>query len=389
MDDPKGKNMVKYARLILLPLLVLPLSACDFFGGSSTSKEEVLSKIAENELDEEEKATGQTYYKSDLFELHTTIAGYFSYGRKFFIPKDNPDLHVYDNLYLYEGDEFFVAKNKGSNRFGISDFDFCFELLDPSDEQYVDIKVDKIDSRVGSLFIKENKDGVYKVSFDIKTLKIDIDFIKEIDTPRYDYLSHCDATVIKGESKTMKVNPNNEDELMAEGMNIPMYSSLVFDNNIDCYTRVWLDESLVNQVRTFTKRELLHFSVGGIYNLYLNRRTYVVRVELTNPESATYNCYYASEMTNWEKVALTKRSDSNHIFELKNYINYKEDVTYVTVNFLDYEAEDNVSYPYYLTSKSDLITISDSKKSIRLTQKGTFDITVDLLEGTVDAQKVD
>ena len=382
------RKMVKFAKLVLLPLMVLPLSSCDFFGGSSTSREEVLSSVPESELNEEEKATGETYYKSDLFELHTTIAGYFSYGRKFFVPKDNPDLHVYDNLYLYEGDEFFVAKNKGSSRFGIPDFDYCFELEDPNDMEFVNVDIDEMDKTVGSLFIKEKKDGVYKVSFNIKTLRIDIDFLREIDTPRYDYIAHCDATVIHGQSMTMKANPNNEDELMAEGMNIQMHSSLVFDNNLGCYTRVWLDESLINQVRTFTKRELLHFSVGGVYNLYLNRRTYAVRVELTNPESATYNCYYASEMTNWEKVALTKRSDSNHIFELKNYTNYKDDIMYSVVNFLDYEPEDNASYPYYLTSKTDLIRISDSKKSIWLTQKGTFDITVDLFEGTVDAQKI-
>ncbi|MBQ2069600.1 MAG: hypothetical protein II467_01565, partial [Bacilli bacterium] len=70
--------MVKFAKLVLLPLMVLPLSSCDFFGGSSTSREEVLSSVPESELNEEEKATGETYYKSDLFELHTTIAGYFS-----------------------------------------------------------------------------------------------------------------------------------------------------------------------------------------------------------------------------------------------------------------------------------------------------------------------
>ena len=378
--------MNKIAKLVLLPIFSLSLTACDFFNAGS--KEETLTQIAQSELTEEEKASGETYYTSDLYELHTTIAGYFNYGRKFYIPADNQNLHVYDNLYLYEGDEFFIAKNKGGNKYGIPDFDYCFELEELADEEYVTVDVAKEDATVGSLFLKEGKDGVYKVTFNKETLKINIDYIKEIDTPRYDYIEHCDALIIQGQSKVMKANPNNQDELMVEGFNVPIHSSLVFVNNLGCYTRVWLDESLVNQVRTFTKRELLHFSVGGTYNFYLNRKTYVVRVELTNPDTASYTCAYASEMTNWEKVSLSKKSGSNHIFELKDYKNYKESTIYSTINFVDYDASDKASYPYYLKSGCDLVEISESKKTILIRQKGTFNITVDLQEGTVVAEQI-
>ena len=84
------------------------------------------------------------------------------------------------------------------------------------------------DASVGSLFLKEGKDGVYKVIFNKETLKINIDYIKEIDTPRYDYLTHCDVSIIRGGYKTMTVNPKNQDELMAEGIVVPMYASVVF-----------------------------------------------------------------------------------------------------------------------------------------------------------------
>ena len=109
----------KLNKLLIFSSVIFSLSACDLF---SLPKDENLTQVDEAELSNWQDAGEGTYYKSDLYEMHSTIAGYFKYGRPFTIENDNQNLHIYNNLYLYEGDlpEDFICP---LCKHGASDFE--------------------------------------------------------------------------------------------------------------------------------------------------------------------------------------------------------------------------------------------------------------------------
>ena len=375
-------------KLLLIPAVLFSLSACEIF---SVPKEENVTEATAEEIAEFQDAGQGTYYVSDLYQMHSTIAGYFTYGRPYTIENDNPNVHIYNNLCLYEGDEFFIAKNKARAKGDfLPNFDYCFELKEKADEEYVKVDVAEGDPTCGSLFLKEGKDGEYKISFDVETKLIDIEFIKQIDTPRYDYISHCDISEIhfkKTSYKTLRENPENKDELCISDYEIPMHASVIFDNNLGCYTRVWLSDTYFNQARTFTKRELIHFSAGGNYNVFLNRKDYTVRLELNNPETASYCCYYS--LYGADFTSMTRDTEHPYIFHLNNFSNRNgESGYYATIRFADVEEGEPGSFKYKLEPQDENITRNDSN-NYSFTSGGIFNITVNLKEGTVSAQKVE
>ena len=380
----------KFNKLLLLSVSVFSLVACEMF---STPKDENLTQVDASELNEYQAATGKTYYKSDLYEMHSTIAGYFDYGRPFTIENDNQNVHIYDELYLYQGDEFFIAKNKARSKGDfLPNFDYCFELKEKADEEFVNVDVAEGDPTCGSLFVKEGKDGVYKVTFDVGTKLIDLEYLREIDTPRYDYIKHCDISEIhfkKTTYKTLRENPENKDELCILNYDIPMHASIIFDNNLGCYTRVWLDDSYFNMARTFTKRDLVYFSVGGTYNVYLNRKTYNVRLELANEASATYNCFYVFYGGNdsADPIALEQDQTNKHIFRLNNFNNESATGFYRNISFVSTEVGVKGTYKYRLTPTNDNIELLESDR-YAFKSGGTFNIEINLKENTITANKI-
>ncbi|MCR4561872.1 MAG: hypothetical protein K5694_01515 [Bacilli bacterium] len=376
-------------RLLLLCGIILPLSSCNLI----TPVEETITKLDVSELAYWQDAGEGAFFKSDIYEMHSTIAGYFTYGRPFVIENDNQNVHIYNNLCLYEGDEFFIAKNKTKNTgSSLPNFDFCFKLKEDKDEEYVTVDIDKNDPTCGSLFIKEGKDGEYKISFDVETKLIDIEFLREIDTPKYDYIKHCDISEIhykRTSYQTLRENKDNPDELCVLNYDIPMHASIVLDNNLGSYTRVWLDESLFNLARTFTKRELIHFSVGGNYNVYLNRKDYSVRLELNNPENAKYNCFFrfTGGEHSGDPETMTQDQEHPYIFHLNNFSNETDNGYVKTIRFVEYEEDGSATFKYKLDSLNENIERNDNN-NYSFTSGGTFNISINLLEGTILAEKL-
>lgn len=382
----------KLNSLLFLSIIPFSLSACELF---TTSKDEKLTQVNEAELAKWQDAGEGTFYKSDLYDMHCTIAGYFTYGRPFTLG-ETENIHIYNNLCLYEGDEFFIAKNKSRNQGSfLPNFDYCFKLKDESDTQYVTIDSPAEDPTCGSLFVNQGKDGVYKITFDTETQLIDLEYLSEIETPKYDVLSGVDIQNIHDSSdkKTtrMRENPDNPDEICVLGYSIPMYASIIFPNNLGCYTRVWLDASYVNTARTFTKRELLRFSRGGVFNVYLNTKTYVVRLEQLDYETAKYNCYYIfvnDANPNGDALAMTQDAEHPYIYHLDNFSNRKELGFISTIRFVDIEPNERGTYKYVLEPTNTNIS-RDDNNGYFFTVGGTFNITINLKEGTLDAQKID
>ncbi len=381
----------KLNKLLILSSVIFSLSACELF---SLPKDENLTQVDEVELAKWQDAGEGTYYKSDLYEMHSTIAGYFKYGRPFTIENDNQNLHIYNNLYLYEGDEIFIAKNKARSKGSfLPDFDYCFELKEKADEEYVRIDSPEEDPTCGSLFIKEGKDGIYKVTFDVETKKIDLEYLSEIETPKYDPIDHVDIQNLHDGSnkKTTVMRPSeqNPDELCVLNYYIPMYASIIFPNALGCYTRVWLPDSYINACRTFTKRELIRFHRGGNYNVYLNRLTRDVRLELIDPETATYCCYVIFNGNGYDGTPVAMTADSTHpyIFHLDNFSNDLGDRWAMNIRFAEVEPGEPGKYKYDLTPLDDNLR-KNGNDGLVFTSGGTFNITINLLEGTIAADKL-
>ena len=139
--------------------------------------------------------------------------------------------------------------------------------------------------------------------------------------------------------------------------------------------------------RTFTKRELIHFSVGGNYNIFLNRKNYSVRLELNNPETASYCCYYV--FSDNDPILLTKDNEHPYIFHLDNFSNLIGNGVYSSlIKFVDAFEGERGTYKYKLTPVGDNIKQYE-KDYYQFTSGGTFNITINLLEGTVSAEKLD
>lgn len=143
--------------------------------------------------------------------------------------------------------------------------------------------------------INVKKAGVYKLTFDVKTLKFDMEYKAEITTPVYYTIKNCSiGSVVNDEViwTDMSVNPANADEFVINNFNVDAGKSIGFYNNVHVSNyKVTLDEGINNKLASGGKK-IVAVNVGGNYNIYINKKTYVVRMELLNPNTATYSCVY-------------------------------------------------------------------------------------------------
>lgn len=103
----------------------------------------------------------------------------------------------------------------------------------------------------------------------------------------------CDIYSLKSGFKPLTENPNNNEELMIANYSVDLGAVISFYNHGKVHLsnyKVILDAA--NQGKYATAIEdgdrHLTFTIGGVYNIYVNPTTYVVRLELTNPDSADY-----------------------------------------------------------------------------------------------------
>ena len=374
-------------------LLTLSLSSCDLlnsFGGGG-SKTEALSKVdkptttvtslSPNSPSQTEDTND--YYTSNIFSLHTTIQGYFMMDRPFILDENDNTKHIYKNMYLYSDDFFFMAKNKGTSS---TNFDFIYNLKDENDKDYV-----KVEDEDGCLTIKDGKDGVYNLIFDTVNLNFDLEYVGEIDTPKYDRINNCNILTIGSSQVKMKENPDNPDELYIDNYNVPINGSVVFIPLFYDRLKFHLDSSVSQNIaRSFKPRDLIHFSTGGTYSIYLNRNTYTVRVVLQNKETANYGCSYVYDTTEYN-FQILEPTDKPYLFEANNINTYINNVFYPYIYICDTEKQTNgrsTLYKFKLESLNDNLTYNEQSQLYRFKEIGVYNIKIDLLNSTIEATLV-
>lgn len=277
--------MKKIVLLISVFLLLLAFVICLGGCGIGTNPPEVPDYNADIEvvlpedivLDNFVPKEEETYYTSPGFALWMEVKGAYFEVDYFYLDGAK---RVYDDLYLYEDDYFFMLTDDMKGWYA--------SLGDSTDTQYAEEEKEG-----GEEFhINIKKSGIYKVIFDTETLKFDLEFLGEIDTPRYQTMKNCSVYSVASEWVEMQENPENSDEYYIGNFAVEAGEFISFFNRVHTSNyKVTLESSCENKLAS-VRDAIVTVNVGGNYNIYVNKKTYVVRLELLNAETATYSCVY-------------------------------------------------------------------------------------------------
>ena len=354
------KLLMHLLPITFIIMCSLLLTSCFGGGGIGNSAEQDynndISEIQPESITTEDFVCeeGKTYYTSSDYSLMVSVNGEFLELKYFTVDGTK---RIFDNVYFYEDDYFYVIT---------SDYKYIYAALaDSSDIQYAEEE-----RQLGEeVQINVTKSGIYTVSFDAKTKKFDLEYKAEITEPKYYTIKTCSVyNIDKGWSEMTK-NQDNTDEFCIKNYPISAGSSISFYNNLHTSNyNVTLHSSIDGKLAS-AKKALVSVNVGGIYNVYINSKTYEVRLELTNPETATYSCVYY-DGKNFLPLAPTD-GNTPYIFTCLVTIEYKYDYIpdFHTDNYNTYSLE---------VEASELVIRGEDDAFFKET--GDFVLTIDLKE---------
>ncbi len=369
------KKSLFYVMLMLT--LTLPLCFVGCFGGSVT-KDGVRIPNIDNSTDlksyspteNDNFSSEETPYTSNYLCLVTDINGYFSVETPFVLDETDENKRVWDNLYLYEDDQFWVTSK--DNKY------IWASLNDNSNTYLKTLKEDGEDIRVDVL-----KSGIYKLVLDITTMKFDFAYKSEIETPVYAEIKNCEIYSVRTKWQEMQKVGDEfviNNFYVETGKNVSFFSK-IHTSNYKTTILSGLENKYICKTSTKRTSNVL-FMIGGTYNIYINAKTYVVRVELINADDAEYSaCLYQDK----NLVSLTK-GDKNYIFTTnhttKDYSDHiLEEVPKIYTS--GYKA-----YNLNLTEESlnyiKTITTDSGKVHYYFKEAGTYKLTVNLKDFTID-----
>ena len=228
---------------------------------------------SEHFVPEEDK----TYYTSPGFSLWMEVNGAFLEMDYFYLDGSK---RVYDNLPFYKEDYFYIVTDDLK--------DLYAGLGDSADTEYAE--EEKQQGEEVQINIK--KTGYYKVIFDTETLKFDLEYKAEITTPVYYTIPNCEIYSVATSWVPMSVNPDNEDEFFIQNFYVEAGKDIHFFNRVHTsHYKVTLDDACADKYASVRKTAVT-INVGGSYNVYINKKTYVVRLELQNDPPPSYSLVY-------------------------------------------------------------------------------------------------
>lgn len=236
--------------------------------------QEILPELIDDEHFEAEDNT--TYYTSPGFSLSISIRGHFMIMDYFTLDGNK---RVYNNIYLYEDDYFYMVTDDYKDLYASIGNSNDNEFVEEEKESGEDIQLNVI------------KEGIYNIIFDTDTLKFDMVFLSEITTPRYYTIKNCDIYSVATSWREMTKNPHNQDEFYISDFHIASGKSINFFSHLHTSNFVpTLDEN--SQKMASVRKTNVRIFIGGNYDVFINAKTYEVRLELKNPETADYSCVY-------------------------------------------------------------------------------------------------
>ena len=303
---------------------------------------------------------GETYYTKDDMSLCVEVNGGYRIINYFTLDKDNENLRIYDDMYFYQYDLFYMIT---------SNYKYIYASLVNGDTEYgEEYKEQGYDIQVDIL-----KSGIYTLKFDISTLKFDLVFKEEIVTPRYYTIKNCEINALLKSEQTkikMEVNPENEDELVLKNHHFENGTSLFFlsfDSTSEY--KVSLGESnIALYLSQSSDRQLTKLAIGGDFDITLNVKTYVVNITLLNPESAQFSVIIYE---NGDFVSLEPSEDIAYMF------------TYIQVVEKKYASLQKFYTSGYEELEFDITDNSKHFYSGIFMEVGTYQLTLNLLNMTL------
>ena len=275
------KKFLFFVLTLLVVISGISLVGCDMGTGDAEIPDynADIQVVAPENIDIEHFVLNEdeTYYTSSGLSLWMEVNGAFLEMNYFSLDGGK---RIYDNLYLYEDDYFYMLSDDMRGWYA--------SLSDSSDSEYAEEELAEGEEYAINII----KEGIYTVVFDTETLKFDLVYKSEITTPVYYTIKNCSIYSAETSWVEMIVNPNNADEFVINNYSVGAGKAISFFSNIHTSNyKVTLEESANNKLASAGKTSVT-VNVGGNYNIYINRKTYVVRMELINSNTATYGCVY-------------------------------------------------------------------------------------------------
>ena len=354
---------------IFMLVCTISLVSCDLGAETDTDMTTALPKYNEDiqivlpesiMVEHFTKEEDETYYTSPGFSLWMEVNGVFL-EMDYFTLEGNK--RIYDNLYFYKDDYFYMVTEDAKYLYA--------GLGDSTSSEYAE--VEKQDGEDVQVNVK--KSGIYKLIFDVDTLKFDMEYKAEIDTPVYYTMKNCSIYSIATEWIEMGVNPENEDEFYIENFSVDSGKIISFFNNLHISNyKVTLDDSC-NEKYGSARKASITMNIGGTYNIYINKKTYVVRLELQNPDTASYSCVYYDGK---DFIPLEPYEQSTpYIFRKRIEVEDK----YQSVP--DFHTK---NYQTYTLDKGETDLLMGSNGNYYFKQVGTYDLIINLKTFEITAE---
>ena len=365
-------------KAILGISLLLSLSACSFMGGLEPTPKEFnndkVTPVSQSDIPSDiGTGDGVEYYTANDLELSVEVNGLYKLIKYFSLDSNNPDVRIYDDMYFYKCDFFQMMPPSSSSKIAI-----YASLSDENDKEYVE---EHHNSAGGDLQIDVKVAGIYKLIFNLKTLKFDIEYKGEITTPKYYTIETCTLQVKAGDKTTDHRMTLSGDVFTVNNVNIDINSTILFTaiNYVSDY-KFTLQEGVENKYACFFmkqeeyKNTYARVLIGGTYNVSINAKTYVASLELVSDiESATYFLKQNNDQ-------LTPSAEHPYIFEV------------------EYEAaRDMYSMPkFYNVALKEIKftplnteTIYEGEGMLFLKKAGKYKLILNVLELSIDAMRIE
>ena len=371
---------MKKLGILLFPLL---LSSCNFGGlvPSTTPKytNDDLSSVDISSIPSDYNITeGETYYTDKKLELVVEVNGFYTALEYFTLDKENSNLRIYDNVYFYKYDFFQMMPEE-------SDPNIYASLEKGVDKKYVEeYKSEGVDIQINVLVT-----GIYRLAFDLESMKFDVEHKGEITEPKYFTIETAEMATLENGGKNVVHTPMTleGDEFKIKNFALSSKMTLSFYNiNHVSWYKVTLAESLENRLAYFfVKDEKRHnqsfkMMVGGNYNISINRHTYEVNLELLNPETADYVVqYYDSESG---KLAPLSPKDPSKTYLFEFVETATKDIS--VVSYFYNAASEKISWD--IINETLLLKTNDM---VFYRKAGKYRLTLNLLDLTLDAEVIE
>ncbi|MBO5328791.1 MAG: hypothetical protein J6B04_06430 [Clostridia bacterium] len=352
------KKFTYFIATLMVVISALTLVGCNMGSGfkPNTNYNDDIQVVAPenitNDLFVVEENT--TYYTSPGFSLWMEVNGAFLKMDYFYLDGNK---RVYDNLYFYKDDYFYIVTDDYK--------DLYASLSDSADSEYAEEEKEQ----GYDIQINVKKEGIYKLVFDVDTLKFDMEYKSEIDTPKYYPIKKCQIYSNAAKWVDMSVNPANPDEFVISNFAIGVNETITFqDATHTSIYKITLNESCNEKYGSYAYPSVV-LNVGGNYDIYINAKTYEVKLELLNPDTAKYSCVYY---------------DGTDFITLQPY---DSAVPYVFRQRIVVDTKNTTSLPkfhtekyrtYKLTVVDDFNLLSASSKNYYFKQIGTYDVIINL-----------